>query len=512
MKTGVIYARYSAGPNQTDQSIEGQVRDCQKYAEDNDIKIVKTYIDRHISGTTDNRAQFQKMLKDCEKNIFDYIIVWKIDRFGRNREDIAMNKIRCKKNGVKILYAKEHIPDGPEGIILEGILESFAEYYSAELSQKVKRGMRESALKGYAVGNVRVLGYKVGPDKKFHVDPLTAPIVQLIFSLYADGNKSMKDIIEILNKKGHLTASKKPFSQNSLRSILRNEKYIGIYKYDDIILDDAIEPIVSRETFYKVQERLLINSRCRTRNRAPETFILTPKLKCGLCGDNITGVSGISHTGAKHSYYSCLGRKKKRTCNIRNLKKDYLEDLVINATIQTILKDDVIDILADAILKIQDMESINFELESLKSQRKDVQRKIDNLVAAIEEGIFTSSTKDRLRALEEQKENLNSAIAIEEIEKPDLTKEHILFWFEQFKKKEIHDKEYQESLIDNFVNKILIYDDYIEVYYNYSEETGAEIKKRLDEPGSSNHVEVRLQVLYPNLYVTKKYVIYQITA
>ena len=512
MKTGVIYARYSAGPNQTDQSIEGQIRDCQAYADANDIKVVKVYADRHISGTTDNRAEFQKMLKDSEKHIFDYIIVWKIDRFGRNREDIAVNKVKIKKNGVKLLYAKEHIPDGPEGIILEGILESFAEYYSAELSQKVKRGMRESALKGYAVGNVKVLGYCVGQDKKFHIDPITAPVVQLIFSLYADNNYSMKDIIKILNEKGHVTATKKPFSRNSLRSILRNEKYIGIYKYDDIILDDAIEPIISRETFYKVQERLKLNSRCRTRNRAKETFILTTKLKCGACGSNMVGVSGTSHTGEKHSYYSCLGRKNHRTCKMRNNRKEYLEDIVINTTIQEILKDDVIEVLTDAILEIQNIETINFELESLKNQRKTIEKKINNLVAAIEEGILTTSTRERLRELEVQKERLDAAIAIEEIEKPELTREHILFWFEQFKKKEIHDREYQESLINNFISKIVIYEEYIEIYYNYSEESADEIKKRLGETGSPNPSEVRLSVLRKNLYVTKNHVIYKVTA
>ena len=151
----VIYARYSPGPRQTDQSIEGQVRDCMAYAEQNDIKVLKVYADRHISGTDfEKRAEFNKMLRDSEKGQFEAIIVWKIDRFGRDREEIALNKIKLKRHGIKLLYAKEVIPDGPEGIILESLMEGLAEYYVADLRQKVKRGQRESALKGLAVSGM----------------------------------------------------------------------------------------------------------------------------------------------------------------------------------------------------------------------------------------------------------------------------------------------------------------------------------------------------------------------
>ena len=144
---GVIYARYSPGPNQTDQSIEGQLRECKQFAEENNITIVNTYADKKQTGRNDNRVQFQKMLQDSKKKQFDYVIVWKIDRFGRNREEIAKNKAILRMSGVKVLFAKEHIPDGPEGIILESVLEGLAEYYSANLSQNIIRGMRESAMK-----------------------------------------------------------------------------------------------------------------------------------------------------------------------------------------------------------------------------------------------------------------------------------------------------------------------------------------------------------------------------
>ena len=146
---GVIYARYSEGPHQTDKSIDGQVADCRAFAGRNDIQIVEVYADKHISGkSTAGRVEFLRMIQDAKKGLFECCIVWKVDRFGRDRRDIAVYKHELKKAGVKLLYAEESVPEGPEGIILESVLEGLAEYYSADLKQKVSRGIRETAKKG----------------------------------------------------------------------------------------------------------------------------------------------------------------------------------------------------------------------------------------------------------------------------------------------------------------------------------------------------------------------------
>lgn len=140
----VIYARYSSD-NQREESIEGQLRECLEYAGKNGITVIANYIDRAMTATSDNRPDFQRMIKDSYKRCFDMIIVWKLDRFSRDRYDSAHYKHILKKNGVKVVSAKENISDGPEGIILESMLEGMAEYYSAELSVKVKRGLKENA-------------------------------------------------------------------------------------------------------------------------------------------------------------------------------------------------------------------------------------------------------------------------------------------------------------------------------------------------------------------------------
>lgn len=199
MKKAVIYARYSC-EKQTEQSIEGQLRVCNEFAERNGYMVIHNYIDRAVSGKTDKREQFQQMLKDSADKTFEFVIVYKIDRFARNRYDSAMNKATLKKNGVKVLSACEQITDTPEGIILESMIEGMAEYYSAELSQKVKRGMRESCLKGNAAGIQPVFGYCI-VDKKYKIVESEAAIVRKLFADYVGGT-TIKELVEWLKISG----------------------------------------------------------------------------------------------------------------------------------------------------------------------------------------------------------------------------------------------------------------------------------------------------------------------
>ena len=198
--TAVIYARYSSD-NQREESIEGQIRECTAYAEKNGITIVKHYIDRAISAKTDNRPQFQQRIKDSDKKLFDIVLVWKLDRFARNRYDSARYKTQLKKNGVKLMSATEIISEGPEGIILESVLEGYAEYYSADLAEKVVRGQTENILKGRCNGGRGTFGYTLDSERKFRIDPLTSPFVLESFKKYNEGS-TMKEIRDWLNKNG----------------------------------------------------------------------------------------------------------------------------------------------------------------------------------------------------------------------------------------------------------------------------------------------------------------------
>ena len=240
-KRTVIYARYSC-EKQTEQSIEGQLRVCHEFAERNGYIIVHEYIDRAVSGKTDKREQFQRMLQDSAKKEFDYVLVYKLDRFARNRYDSAINKATLKKNGVKVLSACEQITDSPEGIILESMIEGMAEYYSAELSQKVKRGMRESCLKGNAAGIQPIFGYCI-VDKKYQIVPQEAEIIRKIFDDYVNGT-TIKEIKTWFEESGIRTHKGNRFSFGRISDMLRNQKYIGKCQYAGEVYDNIIMPIV----------------------------------------------------------------------------------------------------------------------------------------------------------------------------------------------------------------------------------------------------------------------------
>ena len=231
--TAVIYARYSPD-NQREESIEGQIRECTSYAEKNDITVVKHYIDRAISAKTDNRPQFQQMIKDSERKLFDMVLVWKLDRFARNRYDSARYKTQLKKNGVKLMSATEIISDGPEGIILESVLEGYAEYYSADLSEKVIRGMTENALKGKFTGGAVPVGYRIDENQRFQTDPFTAPLIAEAFRMYNEG-ATMTEVRDWLNEhqvKNHRGGNMR---YNTVQHMQKNRTYTGEIEYSSPI-------------------------------------------------------------------------------------------------------------------------------------------------------------------------------------------------------------------------------------------------------------------------------------
>ena len=300
--TGVIYARYSSD-NQREESIEGQLRECKEFAEKNDITILGTYIDRALSAKTDNRPDFQGMIKDSEKNMFDVVLVWKLDRFARNRYDSAHYKSILKRNGVKVVSATEIISQGAEGILLESLLEGYAEYYSAELSEKVIRGMKENALKCKYNGGTLPIGYVIDENKNFQIDTLVAPVVLDAFKRYDEGY-TMKEIVEYLKLKGVCTKKNGEISINSLTRMLHNRKYIGEYKYRDVVVPDGIPAIVPKDLFDRVQEKLAKNKKAPARHKSEDDYLLTTKLYCGKCKSFMVGESGTSHKNNKvHRYY-----------------------------------------------------------------------------------------------------------------------------------------------------------------------------------------------------------------
>ena len=469
--TAVIYARYSSD-SQREASIEGQLRDCKDYAEKNGITVVGTYIDRAYSAKTDDRPDFQRMIKDSGKKIFDVVLVWKLDRFARNRFDAVNYKYQLEKNGVHLVSAMEPISQGPEGIMVESMLIGMAEYYSAELALKVARGERENALQCKYNGGMVPLGFTIGKeDRLYHIDPETAPIVQEIFTRYADGEPAEK-IAASLNERGLRTRTGKPFVKNSFFQIFRNRRYIGEYRYKDIVTPGGIPAIVDQDLFDRVQQRFEQNRIAHGRPAKEDvSYLLTTKLFCGKCGTLMGGESGTSHMGNTYYYYKCGNAKRhgKAHCDLKAIRKEPLERFVVDTAIKVIFSDEIIERLIDLVMEAQQKE--NTRLPVLKDQLRDTEKRLANLLEAIEQGILTPTTKQRLDELEARKEALNASILEEELKKPVLTREWMRFWFEKFRKGDMRDMEHQRQIIDTFVNSVYVFDDRVVLNFNFTDDS-----------------------------------------
>lgn len=457
MKTAVIYARYSCD-NQSEQSIEGQLHVCQEYAQRNNILILDTYIDRAMSGTNDNRPDFQRMLKDSAKKQWDYVLCYKLDRFSRNKYETAIHKKTLRDNGVKVISAMENIPDTPEGIILESLLEGMNQYYSAELAQKVSRGMKETRRKGLYQGGPLLYGYMLD-GRKIIVNEAEAEVVRYIYSEYSKG-VYVRDIIKALEVKG-ITYKGKKFVKNSVYNILRNEKYSGVYKHGDEIIDNMYPQIVPAELYEKV--RAIVNKNKFGKRSVKADFLLLHKLRCGYCGQPINAESGTTKNGTRIYYYKCSSRKKKSgNCRKAMIRKEVLEELVINEVVKQLKRPDTMDYIVCSLMKLQDeMIQANSTLALLIKEQRQVQTAIDNIVNAIERGIVSNATAKRLKELEERQQELERLALIEKSKTTiRLTEANMRKFYESALRLE------PKMLINYVVKEIILYDDKMEIYFN----------------------------------------------
>ena len=431
-------------------------------------KVGLRYIDRALSAKTDNRPDFQQMIKDSEKRLFDIVLVWKLDRFARNRYDSAHYEYQLERNHVKLVSATEPISEGPAGIMVKSMLTGMAEYYSAELSEKVVRGMTENILKGKYNGGTIPIGYTVDEEKFFQIDPLKAPFVVEVFQRYNDG-ATMKELMNWLNDSGVTTNRNQKFTYNSIQTLLTNRRYIGENRFKDIVMPDSIPVIIEKELFDSVQDKIAKNRRAPARHKAEDDYLLTTKLFCGMCGAMMFGECGTSRNKNVHHYYKCANAKRTKTCKKKTVRKEWLEDLVVNETMKMIRDDDSIQSIVDAVMILQEQE--NTVLPLLEKQMKDIENGIENLLNAIQAGVLTSSTKGRLEKLEAQQKELEIRIAEEKLAKPKVSADFVKFWLTNFRKLDPNVKSHRETLINTFVNAVYLYDEKVLITFNYKDGT-----------------------------------------
>ena len=377
----VIYARFSSH-SQTKQSIEGQLKVCYEYAEAHNYTVVGEYIDRAQSGKFDTRADFQKMISDSDKHTFEGVLVYQLDRFARNRYDSAIYKSKLKKNGVRVLSAKENITDDASGILIEGVLESMAEYYSVELSQKIHRGMAINAEKCLSNGSNPGLGFKVDSERRFYVDEEEAAIVREIYERYASG-ETKTEIIRDLQRRKVKTSLGKEFSRNSLSRLLSNKRYIGIYLYKGVETPGGMPRILDDDLFYRVQALMNKNKSAPARTHGEGEYLLTTKLFCGHCKGMMVGYGGTGKSGKQYHYYMCK-KARKKMCDKKIISKAYIEKRVVDECLK-MLTEEKIEYIAKKVAEECNRDMDNLSIKELKKAIREVDIAIENLWKGIEQ-------------------------------------------------------------------------------------------------------------------------------
>lgn len=419
-----LYARYSSD-NQRSESIDAQLRAMQNYCQQNHILIVETYIDEAKSATTDHRPSFQKMIADSKYHQFNIILVHKLDRFARNRYDSAVYKRELKKNGVSVYSVLENLDDSPESIMMESVLEGMSEYYSQNLAREVMKGMRETALQCKHTGGKPPLGYDLNTDGKLIINQGEAEVVQQIFKMYL-GNYSYSKMAEVLNKKGYRTKTGSLFRKNSFYSILRQEKYTGVYIWnrasakqngmrnnhkskalkDQVMIQGGCPNIISRSYFEEVQKKMQERAHGKAESKARRYYMLGGKgfLQCGICGKSMTGTVRKSH-GKTYITYQCPSHKAKQ-CETKEVRADRLNLIVAQQLAELFFRED----------RLKDWENLfqsdirdDPENKGLKNRIRGIDKKMENILQNLEYVVSKALTQ-RLDELTRKKEELESKL------------------------------------------------------------------------------------------------------
>jgi hypothetical protein len=337
---------------------------------------------------------------------------------------------------------------------------------------KVKRGLTENALKACHNGGIIPFGLAVDSERRYYPDPLTAPIVRGMFERYANGD-SVADIRRDLSERGIKTKTGgDQRGYNSIRNMLQNRKYLGEFRYGGTVIPGAFPAVVTQDLFDRAQKRLEKNRRAPATAKAKTEYLLTTKLHCGKCGSYMLGESGTGKSQKKYNYYKCFSNKRKRGCNQkRAVKKDWVERLVVQDTIDHVLQDEVIEQLAKTLVDIQEKEDTTLPL--LRRDLEETEQRLKNIADAIQQGIVTSTTKQRLEELEARKSDIEVKMLQAELQKAALTEEEIIFWFSRIKSGDIADNAHRRAIVDVFVNAVYLYDDRVVLTYNFKSDSRA---------------------------------------
>jgi len=463
----VIYARYSSA-SQRDVSIEQQITACEEFAQRGGYTIVECYPDRAISGRTDNRPQFQRMMRDAHKGGFDFVIAWKSNRMGRNMVQAMTNEMTLANLGIRCLYVEEDFDDTAAGRFALRSMMNVNQFYSENLAEDVIRGMRDNAEK-CMVNGPTPFGYKKGEDGRFAIDEKTAPIVSEIFHRFLSG-WSITDLMEDLNERGIKTRYGNPWKLQSFQTLLTNDVYTGIYKYGDIRIEGGVPEIIDKKTFGEVQAALANKKRPRGKQRLNADYLLTGKIFCGHCGSHMIAFAGTGKSGRSFRYYACQKRRRDHSCEKKHVPKDQIEKAVCDILRAKLSDSGFIDWVCSGYEKVIEAARAESKLQNLQDELSRVKTELDNIMKAIRAGIINEMTKDAMDELMNSKADLEEAIRLEEMTATAYSVDDVRAWLTDLLSGDLDDPEYMKELVKIFVNAVYVYDDRIKVRFNYGAE------------------------------------------
>ena len=490
IKRVVIYARFSSD-NQRDESIDAQIRAAEEYAERHDLKISEIYIDRAKSATSDRRPEFQRMIADAKQKKFKMVIVHKMDRFSRDKYDSVYYKKVLKDNGIKLVSVTEKLDDSPESLILEGVIESMAQYYSANLSREVRKGMKETAMQCKHTGGTPPLGYDVDAQKYYTINLEEAFVVREIFSKYLEGY-GYNYLLEYLKEKGYKTKTGKDFCKRAIYDILRNRKYTGTYFYrqtaksntrfscaddykEDIIIPGGMPRIISDKEFEEVQKLLANNKLQAGANKAKELYLLTGIIFCGHCGAAMQGNSRkCGRNKSEYKTYRCSNRANRKSCNNKELRKEYIEEYVLKNLAEVVLNKDIVPSLVKQINEKVDEQRKRDEqdLAIYTNRLNELNKLLNKITNAILQGVDASILADKMNGLQADKLELEGII--NKVKSTQVGGK--LRYITEAEAVKIIDKVQEAVLTRNipeckkfirdFVKRVDVYNDHVEVTFN----------------------------------------------
>jgi len=506
MNNAVIYARFSSH-GQNEQTIEGQIRVCKEYAEKQGLSVVRIYDGdkaKSASKETDKRKELHRMFADAETGNFQYIIVYKLDRFARNRNESRIFKSELAKHGVRVLSATEHITDDEGGELYEMILEWNDEKYSQRLSKRVRDGIDTSVANGTFCGGTLIYGYKIrlepiGSKERYikyvEINDEPAALIRYVFKQYADG-VSKENIAADLNKKGHRHNGKQYLGRHFDKWLV-NEKYTGTFSFGDRVCDNMYPAIIDRATFDKVQE-LLQKNKYFAKSSAPRIpFYLTSKLYCNHSGTSMIADGGTGKMGVTYQYYVCKTARKHK-CEKTREEKNELEFEMTDITMKELSDKKRVQSMADKAIEYHGRRTDTAVLRSYEVRIANTKKEMEDTTTAYiqavatQNALFIASCEKRMNELSALLKDLQEQYIKIELERGEApTYEKIFAYIEQFTNGDPRDKAHQKRVIDKLINCVYVSNNRTIIYFNFDngehpfiskEETDQAIEEKEKEP------------------------------